>query len=249
MRLLSFTVGRNETQRYLRPMLQRLSTIVDGMFFYDDDSTDATTTVAQDAGCNTSIRSFCPGRVPTFMEHEGFFRQGAWDQFEKSMHPREDDWVLAIDCDEFLVTRSIQTVKQAVVEEIVNAVFSGRNSIMLDIHEVFGLSSEGTPLVRVDRLWGTIHAPRLFRYRYGGQYANQKMGVPAVPTYVMAEPFWTTHNLALLHYGYAREEDQKAKYERYTTSPEGHSSKHVQSIMVEDKTLIPWDGSVPGELQ
>jgi hypothetical protein len=35
-----------------------------------------------------------------------------------------------------------------------------------------------------------------------------------------------------MHYGYAREEDRQAKYDRYTSVlNNGHSSAHIQSIL------------------
>jgi hypothetical protein len=42
-----------------------------------------------------------------------------------------------------------------------------------------------------------------------------------------------------MHYGYATEDDQKAKHERYT-GRNGHLNAHVESIVAEDKELVPW---------
>lgn len=245
MRLFALTVGRNERYRYLEPMLAHMKEIVDDHFFFDDQSDDGTEKLAAIAGCEVRVRS---ANVPGFSLNEGMFRNEAWRMFEIVMEPRIGDWVLVIDCDEFLVSRlgGRDRIRQDVEMAILNA--GGSRAINLDIPEVFGVSEEGTPLVRQDRLWGTIHAPRLFAYQPGGQYFHGPVGVPAVPSYVMSGVQWGgAPQLALMHYGYAREVDQQAKYERYNGRA-GHGDAHVQSIISPDKELTRWPYHSPSLL-
>jgi hypothetical protein len=207
--------------------------IVDRHFFYDDQSDDGTEKLAEIAGCEVFVRL---DSAPSFMEDEGAFRGDAWKAFEYVMEPQDGDWVLVIDCDEVLVSY-YSSEPLSVRETVDQAIRDARSPLMLEIPEVFGFG-ESEPLVRIDRLWGTIHAPRLFPYRPHGQYYQGGLGSPAVPSYAMMS-HTPCDTLAIMHYGYASEEDQLAKYGRYG-SREGHSNAHVESIVAPDKTLTPW---------
>jgi hypothetical protein len=117
-------------------------------------------------------------------------------------------------------------------------------AVDIAIPEVFGFDQDGMPLIRTDGLWSTIHAPRLFAWRPGGTYAIGDFGVPAVPSYVMASPWFSADNISLMHYGYADPFDQKSKYERYR-GHNGHANAHVESIMAQ-RTLVRWDAPYVG---
>jgi hypothetical protein len=235
MYVYALTVGRNEAHRYLKEMLSNMYNFVDGHFFFDDQSDDGTLEIAKKFGCVTAQRSIYE---PSFLEHEGGFRQTAWNAFEREMHPKEGDWVVVIDCDEMLVWNGIQN-RHLLKHEL--EYLGGMNGVMIDIPEIFGFK-DGVPLVRFDGLWGTIHAPRLFPYKLGGQYHMGSMGVPAVPGYVMTGPWGAIQGMYILHYGYAREEDRRAKFERYSAHTDGHAAQHVNSILSEDMQLEPWTG-------
>ena len=242
MRLFGLTVGHNEADRYLVSMLTHYQDIFDDHFFYDDRSTDETAAIAHEFNCTTEIR---PADYPSFIQNEGAFREMAWEAFERKVNPRPGDWVLVNDCDEVLVSQygtDAFTIRQIVERTILAA--GTKVAINLNIPEVFGFDEELAPLVRTDRLWGTIHAPRLFAYRPGGTYRHGEMGVPAVPSYVMAGPWFSTDALALMHFGYADKGDQEVKYARYNGRT-GHSNMHVESIAYEDKTLVGWDWPYP----
>lgn len=229
MRVLALTVGHNEEKRYLKKMLQHTHQYVDGHFFYDDRSTDRTASIAAEYA-RTVIR---PHDVSSFALNEGAFREAAWYQFEQRMVPEVGDWVLVIDCDEFLIVNGpLKGLIADVLERFVG--------IDLNIKEVFGRTEWDVPLVRIDRLWGTIHAPRLFRYQPNGSYAWGEVGVPAVPSYAQRGPWANTEDAFLAHYGYATQKDQETKYARYSGRG-GHSNAHVQSILAPDKVLIPGD--------
>ena len=225
MKIFALTVGRNEEHRYLRPMIDNLYGVVDGHFFFDDCSTDGTRDIAWGFGCVVQERS---PFICSFAENEGIFRGAAWMAFEHYMHPQLGDWVLVIDCDEFLAAK--KTIR-------LDSMIGARQAVCLNIPEVFGFDEDGTPLVRVDRLWGTIHAPLFFAYQPGGDYPQDHFGVPAVPTYVMGEGWDTTDDFALIHFGYANSADHQMKYDRYVGHA-GHSNQHVESILAPDKQLI-----------
>lgn len=239
MKLFALTVGRNERYRYLSPMLAYMKNIIDEHFFYDDQSDDGTEKLAEAAGCKVVVR---PDDVSPFSQDEGLFRGAAWAAFEKTMDPQLGDWVLVIDCDEVLI--SCNSVDPVEVKHTIDCFISlseGR-SIMLMIPEIFGFDDDGVPLHRVDRLWPTIHAPRLFPYHQDGHYTAGEVGVPAVPSYVMHTDQWVAAGeVTIMHYGYSCEEDQKIKYQRYAGRI-GHSNDHIESILAPDKELVRWTG-------
>jgi hypothetical protein len=240
MTIFALTVGHNEEHRYLRSMLANVREWTDVHFFYDDRSDDETYNIAFRSRCITYRRSL---GSPSFAENEGEFRGRAWQAFEAVCTPREGDWVLVIDCDEMLVGDG-RPVGEA-LDDVLCSVEKG--AVDLNIPEVFGFDSDGCPLVRVDGLWGTIHAPRLFTYRSGGSYFPGKVGVPAVPSYVMAAHWESTSLISLMHFGYAKEIDQIIKFNRYFNQP-GHLEAHVKSIMTDQKQLVRWEYPLVGNM-
>lgn len=243
MNLYGMTVARNEADRYLKSMLTNVADVVDEHFFYDDQSTDDTREIAEAAGAHVSIR---PDAVPSFLEHEGAYRQAAWDVFEALLLPKAGDWVLAIDADECLVTTGTNCCTRCEVDQAIQAAEAiGAMSVMLPVPEVFGIDDDGTPLVRTDGLWGTIAGTRLFKYVPHAQFRDKSMGCGAEPVVVTQKWSPQSYGLNLLHYGYAHAPDQVAKHARYTgLQAHGHLDAHVQSI-VTAKTLKRWEGPVP----
>lgn len=238
MRLFALTVGRNEQDRYLESMLRHTAWIVDGHFFYDDQSTDETAAIAERAGCRVKVR---PEGEVSFAQNEGVFRGAAWAAFEETVQPQDGDWVIVIDCDEFIVSYGDHATDSRLVRSALESLtdFVSDIAVNIDIPEVFGFDHDGRPLIRVDRLWGTIHAPRLFRYRPGGAFATGVVGVPAVPNYVMGGSWYSTDALQIMHYGYANPHDRAVKYDRYSGQG-GHSNAHVESIL-SDSELVRWE--------
>jgi hypothetical protein len=99
--------------------------------------------------------------------------------------------------------------------------------------------------VRTDGLWDTIAGPRLFAWYPGGRFADKAMGSGSEPGYVGRGNYVRAEGLWLLHYGYARVDDQKAKYARYSgLAAHGHADAHVQSIVARS-VLRDWEGPFP----
>lgn len=238
MRIFSLTVGRNEAHRYLHPVLDHCLGIFDDVFYFDDGSDDESVEIAHDLNCTVYER---PPTTPTFLDNEGMFRAEAWMRFEELCQPAPGDWVLINDCDEVLVSwYGSDEVSVRLTLEKVCAAASGHPAVMLEIPEVWGFDEDGCPLIRMDGLWNTIHAPRLVAYRPGGQYVAGDLGVPAVPSYAQRGPWFGTDTLRLMHYGYAAPQDAGIKYERYTGRT-GHGNAHVESIISLSKELVRWD--------
>lgn len=236
MDIYALTVGHNEEHRYLRSFLENVSEWASSHFFYDDQSTDNTALIAQEYA-TVRVRD---DNLPSFAEDEGMFRYCAWNHFEAEIDPQEGDWILVIDCDEALVGQPDRPIRGSLVDVCEAAILG---PVCLAFHEVFGSTGDGVPLLRVDGFWGQGFAPRLFPYRHGGTFTSGKVGVPAVPSYVMADQnHWRqTDAISVMHFGYANEADWPVKYARYKGVP-GHHPDHIESI-VGPKDLVPWGGT------
>lgn len=237
-------VMKNEADRYLRAVLEHMRPFLDQLFIFDDNSTDDSRMIATQYDTVICPR---PADCPSWIEHEGKFRQSAWGTFEVVMQPHPGDWILSFDADEFLVRieDDFSDVRPTLDRVVENAKNVGDVGVVLPFPEIFDIAN-GIPMVRTDGLWDTIRGPRLFEYRTGGSWSDRSMGCGSEPTYVAEGPT-SSHNLGLnmLHFGYAKPEEHAARHERYSELLEhGHSNKHVQSI-IQKATLQEWDGPIP----
>lgn len=248
-RLLGYMVTKNEADRYLDACLDHGACFLDGLALYDDQSTDETVQLAGKHSVKWCTRT---GDVPAFLEHEGRFRQAAWDWFEDVLSPEPGDWVLALDADEFLVAED--DIRARVNKLIEVAERRDAWSIRLRIPEVFDAELVGedpyprrleNPRIRTDGFWGKIAGTRLFRWEGGGRFRDKSMGCGAEPDYVSKRSISEeSSGVFLMHYGYAHPDDRATKHERYTTLIDhGHNNGHIQSI-VQEPRLESWTGPV-----
>lgn len=219
-------VGRNESSRFLEPVLERLSTQVDKIIFTDDCSTDNTAEIA------AKYAEVFSTPEPLFTKHEGQLRAFAWGNLEK--FAKEGDWVLAIDCDEKLYHVDDLDVKQVLSKsefDVVNVRF-------------YHMWSETH--YRVDKLWAPNNSSRIFRFKSGAGFQNKALACGSEPTYVpqwiRQRNYWKDSGLIMQHLGYTYDEDKKSKYERYSTLDGGqfHALNHINSIIDPNPVLIQW---------
>lgn len=234
-RILGHVCVKDEAGRYLAESLAWHAGICDEIHVYDDRSTDSTVSIAESMGAVVSIR---PERAPSFLTHEGNFRQAAWKDFQSKVDATYDDWVLAFDADEFLATPN-EPEREALERLVQMSRVEKAVSWKLRVDEIFDVQ-DGVPYRRTDGFWSGISAVRFFKYRSVSQFANRSMASGSVPTYALMDPADATNMpVGILHYGYAREVDRQAKFDRYTSVlHNGHSSAHIKSIITEP-TLEP----------
>lgn len=239
MRLLGLMCVRNEADAYLKRTLNWHAKFLD-MFVFDDQSTDNSVEVAEASGATVRVRR---DNQPTFMLHEGGFRQAAWDSFQETMKPQFGDWVLAVDADEFYVTSEGMVPEAEMLQHMADvAIRSSCSAHVLRIVEMFDVI-DGVPYQRVDGFWGQITGPRFFRYQPGGSYSDREMACGSAPTYIHV--LIGAHTSQILHYGYVTEQQRRDKYIRYTERPNnGHNPFHVRSI-VQLGDLRRWEGKIP----
>lgn len=235
MRVITLMVARNEADRYLEPCLAWAETFSSDIVVYDDQSTDGTFQVCLDRGARTAVR---PDGVPSFMEHEGRFREAAWRWMEKIAEPGDGDWVFCLDADEFYVDARGEA--EGIEEDIQEALALSATAIEHWVPEIFA-EAENLLYRRVDGFWGEIYNPRLVKWRPGMSYADKRMASGSLPA-GSGRPYRSLLG-AILHVGYLDPADRRAKYDRYSGLP-GHSSAHVESI-IRPETLERWEGPLP----
>lgn len=225
MRLIGLMTVKNEVHRYLEDVLDFHRNIFDDIYVLDDNSDDETFEVCQGFDYVTVER---PGNdVPTFMDHEGQFRQHSWERMVATLEPAHDeDWICLIDADEFLVTMDGLSVK-----EHINSVKPIIDGGLIPVWEIHGQSNKGKLLQRTDGFWNyNRNVARLMRYSDDGEFKRKrKAHACGCPDYYKAGG--RLEGVAMLHFGYFRDEDKVAKYERYSQADSfGHNPKHIESI-------------------
>lgn len=227
-------VTHTEMGRYLEYALTWLRHITDDfVYVHDDRSSDGTAEYIEECGVPLSVRSTYS---MSFAENESILRGSAWHHMEAHFNPTPSDWILCVDADEFVVAHQPGDTHDTLTDVIERANQYG--AVTLPVREVFGFHGE-VPLLRVDGYWGEIVARRLVRWRPGAQFHDRTQGGGSLPT-GWSDKHCETDDLSLLHLGYAREEDRRAKHARYSSTV-GHNPRHVASIL-EAPSLVPWPG-------
>lgn len=219
-------VARNEENRYLEEVLKRLSNQVDKIIFTDDCSTDNTAEIA------SSYAQVYKTQEVLFTKHEGMLRSEAWKNL--SNHAKPGDWVVAIDADEKLYTKTNESIGDVL------------NSSPFDVVNVRRYEMWNPTSYRVDKMWAPHNTFRIFRFAKDGVYKDKRLACGSEPTYVeswvRSRNYWFENPFVMQHMGYIREEDKQSKHERYMTLDKGefHNIIHLQSILDKEPVLIPW---------
>lgn len=230
---------RNEADRYLAQSLSWLRRVCPEIYVYDDRSSDRSVDVAGLAGAHVKVRR---PSAPSFREDESRFRQDAWDWMSIAGALTEEDWVLCIDADEFLVqaTPNARTAVEQQALLVAQAQF-GR-PVTFQVAEIFALRN-GQLMRRTDGYWATISARRFARWDPRTEFVTRVEGGGSLPALAMHEAALDSEALTILHLGYADAADRQAKHARYSGGV-GHNPAHVASI-IGRPILKPWDGQIP----
>lgn len=220
-------VGKNESSRFLKDVLERISSQVDKIVFTDDCSEDDTADIAG------NYAEVFKNDETLFEKNEGHLRSRAWKNLEKVA--KEGDWIVAIDCDEMLYHEDGLDIKKVLHQspyDVVNVRF-------------YHMWNENQ--YRVDKLWAPNNSSRIFRYKNGGTFFDRKLACGSEPTYVVdwigQRNYWVHSGLVMQHLGYIRDEDKQIKHQRYMSLDKGefHNIKHIESIIDENPVLINWN--------
>jgi len=227
--LIANMVGRNESSRFLKEVLEHLSGIVDLIVFTDDCSDDNTAEIASEyAECFQTPE-------PLFTKDESLLRAISWGNLSNYAKSNRD-WILAIDCDEKLWSSNPNLdVKELTDQD------------MYDVINIQFFHMWNEKQYRVDKLWAPNNSSRLFRFFDDGEFLNRKLACGSEPTYVnmliRRNRYMLNSGLIMQHLGYVRDEDKLAKYNRYMALDGGdfHQRSHLESIIDENPVLLDWN--------
>lgn len=227
-KLIANMVIRNEADKYLERVLSRLVNQVDEICITDDCSDDNSIEIAKSFGAHVFSMD-----EPTFMRNEGLLRQQAWYNLESIIDNTKNTWILAIDADEelYATTYSLEDLTEQGAFEV----------IPIEFYHMWNEES-----FRVDKAWRPTKSTRLFKYYENGKFLNRALACGSEPTYVMElirrGKFMQESGLKMKHLSYIKNEDKKAKYDRYMAIDGGafHSNAHIISIMDQQVSLMPW---------
>jgi glycosyltransferase involved in cell wall biosynthesis len=244
---------RNEADRWLDLTLFDLTQIEIPILVCDDQSTDSTIEVAHRYRNVTVVER--PDDVPSFLEYESKFRQWCWNQ----LPCKEGDWVLCLDADEFLVSvgEGQDHAEGYWLRQYIKALegleeqFGFSWPCSFTVREVWDFDENGDALIRTDGWWAANEPIRLVKWFPDATYDDAKMASKAVPNHPNYGSVFHSQDpgpsrLTVLHYGYAKDQDKQAKYERYKAHPAGHNPVHIESILARP-TLEPWINETPAK--
>ena len=213
---------RNESHRYLKSMMEYHEDLFDKWLVLDDQSEDDSVEIAQQFTDNVYVR---PDHIPSFLEHEGKFRQYGWIKMMEHMEPFKNVWVFMIDADEFVYPK--EYLRQFILEDI-EPVYDG---IEIHIPDIHGVDEDGRLWQRTDGQWDNNRSGRITKFKPEGFRRSRKpaaCGPPGTETKV----YRLYDEAKLFHFGYIDDSDKIAKYERYTSQNGfGHAHDHIDSIV------------------
>lgn len=219
---------RNESGRYLREVLDRLSEAADELVVVDDASEDDTADV-----CRSYPKVVRLVELPRPLFGEEWRLRALLWQAAASTEP---DWLLSVDADEIYEDRAIREMRVLIDQDVYDWVG-------FRFHDMWN----GSAHYRDDEHWNAHrrHAMTLVRYMpgYPCEYPRADHHVPRLPPAYSALPGLLT-DLRVKHMGWAGGWEEKLrKYHRYKRlDPEGKwgSLAQYESILDLNPTLRPW---------
>lgn len=193
-------IVHNESGRYLEKTLDKALKVVDAVLIIDDASTDNTLEICEEKLKNITHKIIHNEKSMFHKEYK--LRKLQWSETLK-FNP---GWILSLDADEVLEDRAPELIKQLI--KIDN----------IDVYnfKLFDMWNETE--YRDDKWWSAHNSYMTFLIRYQPKFkykfkkTNQHCGrLPKNLKYLENADI----DLKIKHFGWAREEDRKAKYERY----------------------------------
>ncbi|MDR1663887.1 MAG: glycosyltransferase family 2 protein [Clostridiales bacterium] len=222
-------VVKNEEHRYLKRVLESALRYIDDAVIIDDASDDGTAALCREILKGIPHR-IIENRVSKF-QNEWELRTQQWDETVKD----DPDWMLFLDADEIFEESFAEGVK-ALTEQEEYYLYSFR---------LYDFWDEAH--YREDALWQAhqFYRPFLLRYAKGFPYEFKKSSQHCgrMPSNVFQQPN-ALSDYRVKHYGWAREDDRLAKYNRYMAlDPNGADGSLLQYLSILDKepALIKWE--------
>lgn len=238
MKIIASIVLRNEEKRFLKSFLEWHSNIFDYIYIFDDQSSDATVDICRQYTDLIDIRK---NDEPSFSDHEGKFRQTAWNNMSKTCHLMKNDWVVSLDADEFFT--AIKGKEKDTLSQLIDyGSHTKKLAIAIEKVEIWNTNPFQA---RVDGFWRRDKSIRLVKWRPKATFVNSKLGCGSIPEYGIQNYIHGIHIAHLLHCGYSIPGTAEKKYELYKNIDDNkHNPEHIKSLLT-TPTLIDWNGKCP----
>ncbi|WP_149453536.1 glycosyltransferase [Pasteuria penetrans] len=228
-KLVLSMIVHNEADRYLRKVLMAHREWVDAAVIIDDGSTDHTVAVCEEllSGIPLYIHS---NPIPKF-GNEVTLREQQWE----ATIALQPEWILNLDADEVLDPSFFDNKHK----------WLNQNDFHVIYFRLYDMWDEKH--YRDDPLWCAHRFPRPYLIRYLPNFTyiwrNTPQHCGRFPFNVLLLPY-RFHSARIRHYGWARSEDRREKYERYRRlDPDAQYGikEQYDSILDENPNLIPWE--------
>ncbi len=220
---------RNESNRYLREVLNDLSEYVDEIVILDDGSTDDTIAI-----CASYAKVISLGRSDQSLY--GINEMALKLRLFRRTIATKPDWILALDADEIFESRFKHEVRALI------------NQPTIDWYAFrFYHFWHSLTHYRVDKLWAPVqYGPRLFRYlpREPYKWNDQALHGGSLPQNLVSDFPGTTSDIRIKHYGYAGSKEETLQKYQFYVERDPHSAfcprSHYDSMLDESPILEPW---------
>jgi glycosyltransferase involved in cell wall biosynthesis len=221
---------RNEADRYLRRVLEDAKHYITDAVIIDDASTDNSVAVCEEVLQGIPL-TIIRNKESQF-SNEITLRKQQWMETIKT----NPDWIVFLDADEIFEQNFSQVVQNLVLNPSLDAYYFRLYDFWDENH------------YRDDKYWQAHNGQRIFLARY-------RPDIPYVwntetPQHCGRFPSTVANfiggftNLRLKHYGWAKEEDRKAKFERYKLlDPDAKYGikEQYDSILDPNPNLVTWN--------
>lgn len=226
--VLSMAV-RNEANRYLRQSLESHIPFVDHVVILDDNSEDDTVNLCREVLKDVSHTIISNDR--SLFKNEVELRTKQWEE-TIMLNP---EWILNLDADEIFEPKFADQVQQIIDSPDYDVVYFRLYDMWSETH------------YRDDQYWQAHRYYRPFMVRYRPEIAYQWKNTPLhcgrFPESITQLPY-ICHSARLKHFGWAREEDRKRKYETYKQlDPDANYGwkEQYESILDSAPHVIEWE--------
>lgn len=222
-------IVKNEENRFLSQALLHHKQFIDNAVIIDDGSTDKTVELCKE--CLKDIPCKIIQNSKSQFANEVNLRKQQWEETTAT----DPTWILNLDADELFEDSIVHQIDDILQQTDHDAIYFRLYDMWSDTH------------YREDQYWSAHQRYRPFLIRYNPQLpyiwheTPQHCGRFPINISLFS---YLCHPAKLKHFGWAKPEDRKMKYERYMKlDPDARYGwkEQYESILDEDPALIPWE--------